>query len=64
MNGTNYEVPHCGVFSTRLFHPSWVQILASGSCFQVSLDCIPPLRQETMFHNHAIELAILLCYKF
>ena len=29
MNGTNYEVPHCGAFSTRYSHPSWIQIFAS-----------------------------------
>ena len=34
MNGTNYEVPHCGAFSTPHSHPSWAQIFASGSCFQ------------------------------
>ena len=31
MNGTNYEVPHCGAFSTPYSHPSWAQIFASGS---------------------------------
>ena len=35
MNGTNYEVPHCGAFSTPHSHPSWAQIFASGSCFQI-----------------------------
>ena len=34
MNGTSYEVPHCGAFSTPHSHPSWAQIFASGSCFQ------------------------------
>ena len=34
MNGTNYEVPHCGAFSTPHSHPSWAQIFPSGSCFQ------------------------------
>ena len=29
MNGTNYEVPHCGAFSTPHSHPSWAQIFAS-----------------------------------
>ena len=24
MNGTNYEVPHCGAFSTLHSHLSWV----------------------------------------
>ena len=24
MNGTNYEVPHCGAFSPPHSHPSWV----------------------------------------
>ena len=37
MNGTNYEVPHCGAFSTPHSHRSWAQILASGSCFQIPL---------------------------
>ena len=32
MNGTNYEVPHCGVFSTPHSHPSWAQIFASNYC--------------------------------
>ena len=35
MNGANYEVPHCGAFSTRHSHPSWAQIFASGFCFQI-----------------------------
>ena len=42
-NGTNYEVPHCGAFSTPHSHPSWAQIFASGSCFQIPLAWIPPL---------------------
>ena len=25
MNGTNYEVPHCGAFSTPHSRPSWTQ---------------------------------------
>ena len=37
------EVPHCGAFSTPHPHPSWTQIFASGSCFQIPLACIPPL---------------------
>ena len=37
MNGTNYEVPDCGAFSTPHSHPSWAQIFASGSCFQIPL---------------------------
>ena len=43
MNGTNYEVPHCGAFSIPHSHPSWAQIFASGSCFQIPLAWIPPL---------------------
>ena len=43
MNGTNYEVPHCGAFPTPHSHPSWAQIFASGSCFQIPLAWIPPL---------------------
>ena len=26
VNGTNYEVPHCGAFFTPHSHPSWIQI--------------------------------------
>ena len=29
VNGTNYEVPHCGAFSTPYSHLSWAQIFAS-----------------------------------
>ena len=54
MNVTKYEVPHCGAFSTPHSHPSWAQIFASGSCFQISLAWIPPL----MFHNRIVQLAI------
>ena len=46
MNGTNYEVPHCGVFSIAHSHPPWVQIFASGYCFQIPLACVPPLREN------------------
>ena len=35
MNGTNYQVPHCGAFSAANLHPSWAQIFASGSCFEL-----------------------------
>ena len=35
MNGTNYEIPHCGAFSPPHSHPSCAQIFASGSCFQI-----------------------------
>ena len=34
MNGTNYEVPHCGAFSTPHSHLSWAKIFASEPCFQ------------------------------
>ena len=34
MNGTNYEVPHCGAVSTPRSHPYWAQIFASGFCFR------------------------------
>ena len=37
---TNYKVPHCGAFSTPHSNPSWAQIFASGSCFQIPLACI------------------------
>ena len=32
----NYEVPHCGAFSTPTSHHSWIQTFASGSCFQIA----------------------------
>ena len=41
--GTTYEVPHCGAFSTPHSHPSWAQVFASGSYFQIPLAWIPPL---------------------
>ena len=46
--GSNYEVPHCGAFSTPHSHPSWAQILASGSFFQIPLAWIPPSMLETI----------------
>ena len=46
MNSTNYEGPHCEAFSTTHSHPTWAQIFASGSCFQIHLAWIPPLMQE------------------
>ena len=27
MSGRNYEVPHCGAFSTPHSHPSWFQLI-------------------------------------
>ena len=41
--GTYYEVPHYETFSTQHWYPSWAQIFASGSCFQIRLACIRPL---------------------
>ena len=41
MNGTNYEAPHCGAFSTFHSYASWAQVFVSGSCFQISLACLP-----------------------
>ena len=38
------------VFSTPHSHPSWTQIFASGSSFQIPLACIPPLMWESMLH--------------
>ena len=35
-----YKVPHCGSFSSPHSHPSWAQIFASRSCFQIPLACI------------------------
>ena len=60
MNGTNYEVPHCGPFSTFHSHLFWAQIFASESCAQILLACIPLLLLENMFQNHVAQLAILL----
>ena len=67
MNGKNYEVPHCGAFSTPHSHPSWAQIFASGSCFQIPLACIPPLMEETMLDKINPAFAegltrMLMCY--
>ena len=36
---TIYEVPHCEAFFTPHSHPSWAQIFASGSCFQIPQAC-------------------------
>ena len=41
--GERYEVPHCGICSTPHSHPSWTQLFASGSCFQIFLVCLLPL---------------------
>ena len=60
MNGKKPGVPHCRAFSTSHSHLSWIQIFASGSCFQIPLNCIHSLVQDTMFHNHIAQLAILL----
>ena len=49
MIGTNYEVPHCGAFYTPHYHPSWAQIFASGSCFQMPLVWNPPLCKRPYF---------------
>ena len=48
MNGTNYEVPHCGAFSTPHFHPSFSQIFASGFCFLIPFAYIPPLSSDVL----------------
>ena len=40
-------------------HLSCAQIFASGSCFQISLACIPVLIWETMLHIHIAQLATL-----
>ena len=50
MNGTIYEVPRCGAFSTLHSHPSWAQLFASGSWFQVFMYVtLHFLRLETKF---------------
>ena len=56
MNGTNYKVPHCGAFSTPHSHPSWAQIFASGSCFQIPLACIQKNNHAEI--NKLVELQI------
>ena len=60
MNGTNYEVPHCGAFLTPHSHPSWVQIFASGSCFQIPLACILTLTQVERRKKYFNRLALLM----
>ena len=54
MNGTNYEVPHCGAFSTTHSHPSWAQIFASGSCFQNVHECIIVNMSWTQFLSYFV----------
>ena len=36
MNGTKYEVPHCGAFSTSHSHPSWANLMARSTKFWTS----------------------------
>ena len=59
-----HKVPHCGALSTRHSHPSWLQIFASGSGFQITLGCVPPLMLETIIIIHMAQLAILFFYIF
>ena len=40
---TTCEGPHCVAVFTPHCHPSWAQIIVSGSCFQIPLACVPPL---------------------
>ena len=65
---SNYEVPHCGAFSTPHCYTSCAQIFASGTCFQIPLVCIRTLMWESMLHNHialqAISLFYMLIFKF
>ena len=37
---TNNEFPNCGAISIPHSHPSWAQIFASGSCFQIPGDLL------------------------
>ena len=46
MNGINYKVPHCEAFFIPHYYPFLTKIFASGSCFQISLVCIPPLMYD------------------
>ena len=55
VNGTNYEIPHCGAFSTPNFYPYWAQIFTSRSYFRIPLACVPPV----MFHNNIAQLACI-----
>ena len=46
--GTGCDVPVYGCWNSRDVesshsHPSWAQIFASGSCFQIPLACVPLL---------------------
>ena len=43
MNGTNYEVPHCGAFSTPHSHPSWAQIFALDLSIKILKVFLPSL---------------------
>ena len=56
MNGTNYEVPRCGAFSTPHSYASWAQIFASGSCFLDNIEDISQkrsgLRRNLGVQNH------------
>ena len=56
MNGKKFEVPHCEAFSTS-------QIFATGSCFEIPLACVPPLRY-TRCHFILITLSSLALYSY
>ena len=62
MNDTNYEVPHCGAFSTRHSHLSWIQIFISGSCFQIpSLNVRDNASQP---YNTTGNVIVLYCFSY
>ena len=70
MNGTNYEVPHCGAFFSPHSHPSWVQIFASESCFQIPLAWIPlqkelyEIKMEIKYFTPQINTFIISNYTY
>ena len=53
----NYEFPQYEAFSSRHSYPFWTRIFTS-----LSLACVPPLMQDTMFHNHIPQRARLFLY--
>ena len=56
MNGTNYEVPHCGGFSTSHSHPSWAQIFAPEPKLLNLFNAVIPTAQT----NKGIRSALML----
>ena len=62
MSDTNYEVPHCGAFTTPHSHPSWAQIFTSWSCFQIPTPDIN-IQYSTHYSCSSTSVSIYSCYK-